>query len=92
MKERIVCVEWDDASFYSGYFDKDKNERFTPVKTKTAGFVVKSDRKCIIISHDRFYDEQGKVDDERHITTIPRAMIRRIIELKGETDGNKMDS
>jgi len=83
MKERIVCVEWDDASFNSGYYDKKDKDRFNPVKTKTAGFVVKSDRKCIIVSHDRFYDEKGKVDDERHITTIPKAMIRKITELKG---------
>jgi len=83
MRERIVCVEWDDASFNSGYYDKKDKDRFNPVKTKTAGFVVKSDRKCIIVSHDRFYDEKGKVDDERHITTIPKAMIRKITELKG---------
>ena len=83
MKEKIVCVEWDDASFNSGYYDKAAWVKFTPYRTKTAGFIVKSDRKCIVISHDRFYNEQGKVDDERHITTIPRAMIRKITELKG---------
>ena len=22
MKEKIVCVEWDDASFNQGYYDK----------------------------------------------------------------------
>ena len=84
MRERIVCIEWEDAAFNSGYYDKKDKEKFTPVKTKTAGFVVKSDRKCIVISHDRFYDEQGKIDDDRHITTIPRAMIRKIIVLKGD--------
>ena len=81
MKERIVCIEWDDASFNSGYYDKKDKEKFSPVRTKTAGFVVKSDRKCIVISHDRFYDETGKIEDERHITTIPRTMIRKTIEL-----------
>jgi len=83
MKERIVCVEWDDASFNSGYYDKKKSDTFGAVKTKTAGFVVKSDRNFIIVSHDRFYDEEGKLEDERHITTIPRAIIRKITELKG---------
>ena len=82
MKEKIVCVEWDDASFNSGYYDNKDNERFTPVRTKTAGFLIKSDRKNVIISHDRFYDEQGKVDDERHITTVPRGMVRKITSLK----------
>jgi len=87
MKEKIVCVEWDDASFNSGYYDKKENEKFKPIKTKTAGFVVKSDRKYLVISHDRFYNEEGKVDDQRHITTIPRGMIRRITELKGGKNG-----
>ena len=82
MKERIVCVEWEDAGFISGYYDKKDKEKFVPVKTKTAGFLVKSDRKAIVISHDRFYDEEGKVEDERHITVIPRGMIRKVIELK----------
>lgn len=81
-KEQIVCVEWDDASFNSGYYDEKDVTRFKPVKTMTAGFVIKSDRKGIIISHDRFYDEQGKIDDERHITTIPRGMIRKVIKMK----------
>ena len=83
MKERIVCVEWTDACYNSGYYDK-KDECFSPAKTKTTGFVVKSDRKCIILSHDRFYNEDGKLGEERHITTIPRAMIRKITQLKGD--------
>lgn len=82
-RERIVCVEWDDASFNSGYYDKEIPNKFRPMKTKTAGFVVRSDKKVIVISHDRFYDEQGKVDDERHITTIPRGMIRKVTRLSG---------
>ncbi len=82
MKERIVCVEWYDASFSSGYYDKKNKENFTSVKTKTAGFVIKSDRKRIIISHDWFYDEQGQIEDERHITTIPKKMIKKITELR----------
>ena len=85
MKEKIVCVEWEDAGFNSGYYDKKEKGKFEPVKTRTAGFVIKSDRKCIIISHDRFYDEQGKIDDERHITVIPRAAIRKVIELGGKS-------
>ena len=83
MKDRIVCVEWDDASFTSGYYDKKEEAKFKPIRTKTAGFVIKSDRKSIIISHDRYYNEEGKVDEERHITVIPRAMIRKVTELGG---------
>jgi hypothetical protein len=84
MKENIVCIEWDDASFNSGYYDKKDNSRFEPIKTKTAGFVVKSNRKYIIVSQDHFYNEKGEIEDERHITTIPRGVIRKIVKLKEE--------
>ena len=80
MKERIVCVEWTDACYNSGYYDKDKRE-FDPTKTKTVGFVIKSSRECMVLSHDRFYNDD-KLEEERHITTIPRKMIRKVTELK----------
>ena len=82
MKEKIVCVEWKDAGYNSGYYDKEDKGRFEPVKTKTAGFVIRSDRKSLVLSHERFYDEEWKLDDERHITIFPRGMITRIAELK----------
>ena len=81
MKERIVCVEWEDAGFNAGYYDVEKPSLFKPIKTKTAGFVVKSNRDVVVVSHDRFYDEKGKLDDQRHITVIPRGMIRHITDL-----------
>ncbi len=81
-KERIVCVEWEDASSNSGYYNKDHPEKFTPVKAKTVGHLVKKTQVAIIVSQDRFYDEKGKVDDDRHISTIPKKMIKKITELK----------
>ena len=89
MKEKIICVEWDDASFNSGDYDKKEKERFEPVRTKTAGFLVKSDRKYLIISHDRFYNEKGEVDEERHITTVPRAMVRAVHYLEAKNGNNR---
>jgi len=82
MKERIVCVEWDDASFSSGYYDKTEPERFEQLETKTVGHVVKSDPKQIILSTDRWLNCDGK-PEYRHITTIPKKMIKKIVELKG---------
>ena len=82
MKERIVCVEWDDASFDSGYYDKNDSRRYNQLKTKTSGFVVKSTPKEIIIATDSWADNSGETE-YRHITTIPKKMIRKITELKG---------
>ena len=82
MKERIVLVEWDDASFNSGYYDKKDPERFAQTFVKTVGHLVKSTPKEIILSMDRWY-YAGEIDSERHISTIPKKMIRKIVELKG---------
>ena len=84
MKEKIVCVEWDDASFNSGYYDKKTPEDFRQVKTKTVGHLVKRSAKEVLLAVDRFYKPDGKLDSERHITTIPRKMIRKITYLKEE--------
>jgi len=86
-KEKPVCIEWDDASYNSGYYEKTEPERFEPVHTKTVGFVVKSDRKKVILCMDRFYLSDGSID-ERHTSTIPKKMIKRIIPL-GESNASK---
>ena len=82
MKERIVCVEWDDACYNSGFYDKKSPEDFEPVLTKTVGHFIKKTKKGIIVSQERFYDSKGKPNDDRHIVTIPQKMIRRVIPLK----------
>ena len=82
MKERIVCVEWDDASFDSGYYDKLDTARYNQLKTKTSGFVIQSTPKEIIVATDSWIDSNGKTE-YRHITTIPKKMIKKIVELKG---------
>jgi len=80
-KEKVICIEWDDASWNSGFYDKDRPGDFTPVLTKTVGHLVKRSKTCIIVSQDRFYKDK-KVDDDRHISVIPMKMVRRVIELK----------
>jgi len=82
MKEQIVCIEWEDAASNSGYYDKTKPEDFVPVRTRTVGHVVSRGKKAIIVSQDRFYSPGGKVEDDRHISIIPRGMIRKVTELK----------
>ena len=83
-KEKIVCVEWEDAAFNSGYYDKRRPEDFTPVLTRTVGYLVKRTAKSVLVSQDRFYKDNGKIDDERHIGIIPKKMIKRITELEGK--------
>ncbi len=82
MKEKILCIEWEDAAYNSGYYDKKTPDDFTPVKTRTVGHLVERKSKAIILSTDRFYKVDGKVDDNRHISIIPKKMITKITELK----------
>lgn len=82
MTDKIVCVEWDDASFHSGYYDKRRPEDFEPVCIKTVGFLVKRTKKAVIVAHERIFDSKGKRDDDRHISTIPKKMIRKIVKLE----------
>ena len=77
-KERLVCVEWDDAGYNGGYYDNaDDSGRFGLVHTRTVGHLVKSGRRAVIVAQDRFDLSDGDID-LRHTATIPRGMIRRI--------------
>ena len=83
MKDKIVKVEWEDASFTAGHYDEEKPQRFTPVSTSTIGYLIRKDRKMVILSQDRFY-AKGKADGDRGIYTIPRKMITKITYLEGK--------
>lgn len=80
MKEKIVCIEWDDACFNSGYYDKSTPDRYEQLKTKTIGQVIKSDKKQVIVAMDSWISEDRV--EYRHITTIPRKMIKKVIKLE----------
>ena len=82
MKERIVLVEWEDASFDSGYYDNKDPERYSQLKTETVGRVIRSTAKEIILAVDKWHDRDGK-PEYRHISTIPKKMISKVTELKG---------
>ncbi len=77
----MVCVEWDDAASNSGYYDKRRPEDFETVFVKTLGHLIKKTKKSVIVSMERFYDDKGKRSDDRHISTIPKKMVRKIISL-----------
>ena len=81
-KERIVCVEWEDACFSSGYYDKTTPKKYEPAPISTVGIVVKSDRSKIILGTDKWQSDDGNIE-YRHIHTIPKKMITKIRELKG---------
>ena len=87
IRERIVCIEWEDAAYNSGYYDKKTPEDYEPVLTRTVGHLVKKTKKAIIVSQDRFYNGE-KIDNDRHLGIIPKKMIRRVSYLEGVNGDN----
>jgi len=79
--KKIVCVEWDDAGFNSGYYDKDNKDIHNPIIVKTVGHLIEKNKSVIIVATDRF-QYAGQSEDQRHISTIPKKMIRRITYLE----------
>ncbi len=82
MKEIMVRVEWDDASYDSGYYDKTELQRYTQLKTVTVGHLVRRDGKQVLVAMDKWKNSRNEYE-YRHISTIPKKMITRIVELKG---------
>lgn len=85
-KEKIVCVEWDDAGFNSGYYDKDNKDLHHPIIVSTVGHLIEKNKAVIILATDS-YEYASSAKDQRHITTIPSKMIRRVIYLTENARG-----
>ncbi len=48
MKEKIICIEWEDAAYNSGYYDKKDTEgNFEPYLTRTVGHLIKKTPKAV---------------------------------------------
>jgi len=81
--KKIVCVEWDDAGFNSGYYDEDNRDISTSIVVKTVGHLIKKNKSVVIVATDS-YTYANQDGDYRHISTIPKKMVRRITLLGGK--------
>ena len=81
MKEKIVSIEWDDACYNTGYYDRNDPAKYTQLRTKSVGHLIKSNSKEIIIGTD-CWNAPKEPTEYRHITTIPKKMIKKISILK----------
>lgn len=80
-KYPMVVVDWEDSCHNTGYYDPakaDKEIEYMPIKSRSMGFLCKSDRKRVVLAQCLFPTE----DDLRQLETIPRGMIRKITRLK----------
>ena len=76
--KKIVCVEWDDAGFNSGYYDENNKDLHTPIIVETVGHLIQSNKSVVIVATDSYKYASGQTDDKRHISTIPKKMVRKI--------------
>ena len=78
----IVVVDWEDSCHQTGYWDATKakagNDLHTPLICRDVGFLLRHNRKSVVIAQSYFPTE----DDLRQLQIIPRKMVRRIIRLK----------
>ena len=84
MKDKIVKVEWEDAVFSQDYYDGENLQKFNPLPASTVGYLIRKDRKMVILSQTRFHE--GVHLSDKFIHTIPRGMVTKItyLEAKGE--------
>lgn len=83
-KKKIVCIEWEDASSYTGYYDSRRPDDTTTVNTHTVGYLIENNRKVLKLGVECF--EDGAV---RHIHSIPKGMVRKITYLREVHDAIK---
>jgi len=74
---KIVSVQWEDACSCSGYYDRDHPEKFNTLLCVTVGHLVRNTHKDIVLASELFEDK-----DTRHIHTIPKGMVRKVVVLE----------
>ena len=84
-KEKVVCVERDDAGFNTGYYDKNNEDLHSPIIVRTVGYLIKRNKSVIIVAMDT-YKYVTQASDTRHISTIPSKMIRKVTYLRAVHD------
>jgi len=74
---KVAIVEWEDASHYSQGEDIGwLKENASPLKVSTVGFVLRANRKQIILTHE-ITEKQGA----RNTSVICRRDIKKVIYL-----------
>ncbi len=76
MKQRLLCVRWEDASYTPG--PRASGSETEPLILETIGFVVSRTDKMLRIGM-QWCEE---FDEFRHIANIPTKYIRRVRRLK----------
>jgi len=77
---QLVICYWLDASWAHHVHE---DERVTPVRVKTVGWIRERTDRFITLQAESFLDEHVS-GDGRDVTTVTAAMLRRVIILQEE--------
>lgn len=77
----LVLVEWEDSAHQIGYWNEDKvkcgTDEHTPILVEDVGFLMKADKKRVIVAQAYFPTE----NDYRQLQIIPRGMVKKVTML-----------
>ena len=77
----IVEVEWFDAQEETDALTLEEAKRQEPFPVKSVGFLIKKDKKKVIIALSCFHPDSSK-EFFRSVWTIPKGMVKNIRRLQ----------
>ena len=80
MLHKIVLVEWEDSASWKGWRERNNCKELLPAICFSAGFLVKSNKKCVGISNSLGECTIGDT------IVIPRSCIKKIKTLGRHND------
>lgn len=82
IKPEPVTVVWNDSTRYASWHEA-KNAIYQPMKCKTRGFLLQSNRKIVAIATSIGISDTGDVDQVCDVMVIPRSCVVSIRKDRG---------
>ena len=80
---KLVIVDWIDSCSSRGWVEKEALQTSIPLPCRSVGWVIKEDKECIVlIAHLSDVTDDGNFGQGNGDITIPRAVIKQVVEVK----------
>ncbi|KKL21171.1 hypothetical protein LCGC14_2448140 [marine sediment metagenome] len=81
-KLRPVTVAWNDSARYGSWHDA-RDATYQPMKCKTRGFLLQSNRKIVAIATSIGISDTGELGQVCDVMVIPRSCVTSIRKDRG---------
>jgi len=91
---KVVYVEWVDAQHTQGVLSRQEAETEALLLVRSAGLLVGEDEGTLRLAEDYWshVESDGTVPETyRHVTTIPKILIKRQVEWETDNKGEKVE-